>query len=301
MIRIVDSIKEANCITHNGTMHADEIFATAFLELYLGNLRVYRTSSIDIDKVQENTIIYDVGRGKFDHHQPDAAKRENGITYSSLGLLWKEYGRDFLIKEQITNIEDVFNGIDKDLIEGIDADDNGIFPKIEANYKVKTISNMIKLFNPSFNSNENESEQFKKAVDVAKKIFEEEILYINGKVFADKKVNQIIENVNENSKYIILDEFLPYEESIISNEKASSLLFVAFPSNRGGYAIKTLPKSFEDKTARLSFPEEWGGLTNEDLENVSGIKGLRFCHTGRFIASCDTEEAVKKVLEQLCK
>ena len=34
MIRFVDRIENANCITHSGTMHADEVFATAFLELY---------------------------------------------------------------------------------------------------------------------------------------------------------------------------------------------------------------------------------------------------------------------------
>ena len=35
MMKLVNDIKEANCITHGGTMHADEVFATAFLEMYL--------------------------------------------------------------------------------------------------------------------------------------------------------------------------------------------------------------------------------------------------------------------------
>ena len=30
MITLVKDIKEANGITHNGTMHADEVFSTAF-------------------------------------------------------------------------------------------------------------------------------------------------------------------------------------------------------------------------------------------------------------------------------
>ena len=301
MVRVVKNAREANCITHNGTMHADEVFATAFLELYLDNVRVYRTSSIDLNEVDSNVLVYDVGRGKFDHHQPDALKRENGITYSSFGLLWKEFGRDFLIKRGIYNIDDVFNGIDKDFIEAIDADDNGFFPKIEATYKVKTISNMIKLFNPSFESDENESDQFIKAVNVAKSIFEEEILYVYGKVIADKKVSDVISKLEKDSKYVILDEYLPYEDTILNNESANSILFVAFPSNRGGYAIKTIAKSAEDKTARMEFPEEWGGLDGEKLENVSGIKGLRFCHIGRFIVSCDSLDCVYQVFDKLCK
>ena len=303
MVRVVNNEEDANCITHSGTMHADEVFATAFLDLYLGDIRVYRTNNIDPLKISRDTLIYDIGRGKFDHHQNDALKREDGITYSSFGLLWKEFGKDFLKKKDYTNIEEIFNAVDKDLIEGIDADDNGVFPKIEvqSDYKVKTISNIIKLFNPSFNSEENENDQFLKAVSVAQKIFEEEILYINGKIIAEKKINQLIDNIDDNSKYLILEEFLPFEDAILNNEKANSLLFVAFPSNRGGYAIKTIPKSINDKTSRMLFPEEWAGLSNEELEKTSNIKGLKFCHTGRFIVNCKDIDVVYKVLDTLCK
>ena len=44
MITLVKDINEANGITHNGTMHADEVFATAFLSLYFGNFKVARVS-----------------------------------------------------------------------------------------------------------------------------------------------------------------------------------------------------------------------------------------------------------------
>lgn len=301
MIRVVDNVNEANCITHSGTMHADEVFSTAFLELFLGDVKVFRTSNIDAKDVDENVIIYDIGRGKFDHHQNDVLKRENGIIYAAFGLLWREFGKEFLKSQDFSYVDEMFLAIDKDLIEAIDADDNGQFPKIEANYKVKTLSNVIKLFNPSYDSFQNESEQFIKAVDLAKTIIEEELLYINGKVIADKKVQDILDTIDINSKYLILDEYLPYEEVLLSHANAINLLFVAFPSNRGGYAIKTLPKSIEDRTARLEFPEEWGGLTGKELEDVSGIKGLRFCHSARFIVNCDSLDTVYKVFSEICK
>lgn len=301
MISFVKNIQDANCITHSGTMHADDVFATAFLELYFGDVKLFRTTSVNFDEVDSNALVYDVGRRKFDHHQVDALKRENGITYCSFGLLWKEFGKDFLKKRNIEYIDEVFEGIDKDLIEGIDADDNGIFPKIEADYKVKTTSSIVKLFNPSFNSDEDESEQFLKAEALAKMIFEEGILYINGKVIAAKKVECLLENRNKEKKYLVLDEFLPYEETLLNVEDANNILFVAYPSNRGGYAIKTVPKSLEDRTARMDFPEEWAGLCNEELENVSKINGLKFCHLGRFIVSCTNKEVVYKVLDYMCK
>lgn len=301
MISFVKNIGEANCITHSGTMHADDVFATAFLELYLGEIKLFRTSSVNFEEIDSQALVYDVGRREFDHHQVDALKRDNGITYCSFGLLWKEFGKDFLRKRNIEFIDDVFTGIDKDLIEGIDADDNGVFPKIEADYKVKTTSSIIKLFNPSFESVQDENEQFLKAVRLAKMIFEEEILYINGKVIADWKVRKLLESINVDDKYLVLDKFLPYEETLLNTETASNILFVAYPSNRGGYAIKVVPKSMEDRTARMDFPKEWAGLNNEELESISNIKGLRFCHLGRFIVSCDTIDTVYKVLDTLCK
>lgn len=301
MVEIVYKKEDANCITHSGTMHADDVFATAFLEMYLDEVRLLRVSSIDPKSVSKDTFVYDVGRGMYDHHQIDAARRDNDIVYSSLGLLWRDFGRDFLTKRGFSNVEELFLGIDKDLIEGIDADDNGLFPKVDAPYKLKTLPSIIKIFNPSFDSYENESEQFLKAENIARMIFEEEILYVNGKILSDKKVLGILDKVDINNKYLILDEYLPYEEMLLTHENTKNILFVAFPSNRGGYAIKTVPKSIDDHTARLDFPLEWAGLQGHELEEVSGIEGLRFCHSARFIVNCENIECVYQVLLSMCK
>ena len=300
MVKVVNNINNANCITHSGTMHADEVFATALLDLYLEDVCVFRTNKIPMG-LSKDVLVYDIGRGRFDHHQLDAEKRENGITYSSIGLLWKEFGREVLKKYNFSNIEEVFLGIDKDLIEGIDADDNGVFPKIESNYKVKTLPNIIKIFNPSLNSGENEKDQFLKAVKLAKMILEEEMFYINGKVASDKIVEEIINNSDLSKGYLYLDEYVPFEDAIMNHKDGAKILFVAYPSNRGGYAIKTVGKSMEDRTSRKLFPEEWAGLQDKELEKVSGIVGLSFCHTGRFIVNCASLEAMDKVLDIVCK
>lgn len=297
MIQIVHNIEEANCITHSGTMHADEVFATAFLHLYKKEIKVFRTNSIKNDDNIKEYIVYDIGRGKYDHHQIDAEKRENQIPYSSIGLLWREFGKDFLEKNNYPEIEQMHETIDKDLIEGIDADDNGVFPKIDSTFKVKTIPSIIKMFNPSFESSENEGDQFLKAVKLAEMIFKEELSYIKGKILAENKVLEYLNTYDEKNNYFILEEYLPYEETLLKNEKYNKIEFVAFPSNRGGFAIKTVPKSFQDHNPRKAFPESWAGLENEELEKVSNIKGLRFCHSGRFIVNCKDFNTVLKVLE----
>ena len=41
-MELVQNINDAKFITHSGTMHADDIFATAFLDLLYGNIKVFR-------------------------------------------------------------------------------------------------------------------------------------------------------------------------------------------------------------------------------------------------------------------
>lgn len=296
-MKLIHNIKEAKYITHAGTMHADEVFATAFLDLYNKDIEVMRVSEIEKAKIRKDAIVYDIGRGKFDHHQEDAKVRENGIKYSSLGLLFEEFGKDYLKQEKIEDIDEVYVGMEKELIEAIDAIDNGVFPEIVAPYKVKTISDIIKLFNPSFGSKEKEEEQFIKAVEVAKQIWQETLYSVIGKVKAKKIVLEKIKN--EKKDYLELEEYLPYEEILLKTEEGDHLLFVMYPSNRGGYGIKTIKKSLEDKTDRMLFPESWAGLENKELEKVSNIKDISFCHSGRFLVTCKTKEAAYQVLDQL--
>ena len=294
MITLVKDINEADGITHNGTMHADEVFATAFLSLYFGNFKVARVSEVPKD-ISTNTIIYDIGKGKFDHHQSDARIRDNGIKYSSFGLLFEEYGLSYLKKLKLKNTKAIYNYLVKDFIEAIDAIDNGIFPEIKADYKVKTLSDVIKLFNPSYLSNDNEDEQFIKAVTLAESILTEELKNVIGKVNASFKVKTILNKTK--GPILILDEYLPYEETILTSLSGKKIKFVIYPSNRGGYGIKTIPISTTDKTSRVYFPKTWGGLTNNDLEEVTGIKGSLFCHTNRFLMTASSLDTAKKLAE----
>jgi len=296
-MKLVTDIKEAKYITHSGTMHTDEVFATAFLDLLKKDITLIRVPQVEIDKIEKDVLVYDIGRGKYDHHQDDAKTRENGIKYSSFGLLFQEFGKEYLKQLKIEDIEEVFNTIDKELVEGIDAVDNGVFPEINANFKVKTLDDIIKACNPSFGSNQDENEQFIKAVGIAKIIFQEIIHNIVGKVKAKKIILQKLKVTEKD--YIELEEYIPYEETILKNEEGNHILFALYPSNRGGWGIKTIKKSAEDKTDRLSFPENWAGLENQELEKITGIKDVTFCHSGRFLMTCKTKEAAYKVLEKV--
>jgi len=138
--KLVNSIEEANAITHDGVFHADEVFATALLSM-IAEVRLLRTRSIKAEDKREGVIMYDVG-GKysvwdkiFDHHQKDfSLTHEDGTKLSSFGMLWYLYGRFALcdVYDCPTRyIELAFNDINNRLVKWIDGRDNGQLPQSE--------------------------------------------------------------------------------------------------------------------------------------------------------------------------
>ncbi len=103
-IKLTNQIDEANCITHSGKFHVDDVISTIFLSKIMEKIilmRVPSSENINLD----NKIVYDIGYGEFDHHQKDArARRKNGIYYSSIGLLWKKFGQKYLEDLKVTNV-----------------------------------------------------------------------------------------------------------------------------------------------------------------------------------------------------
>ena len=83
--------------THNGNFHADDVFSIAALKNIFPAFNLVRTRDLEVigkaDVVIDVGGIYDPETGRFDHHQRGGAgERENGIPYSSFGLVWKKYG-----------------------------------------------------------------------------------------------------------------------------------------------------------------------------------------------------------------
>lgn len=68
------------------------------------NVKLARVGEITKEDRERDVIIYDIGYGKFDHHQEDAKVRENGIKYASFGLLFDYYAKDLL---ESLGVEDV--------------------------------------------------------------------------------------------------------------------------------------------------------------------------------------------------
>lgn len=289
-IKITKNIKEANCITHSGTFHADEIFATVILSKIMPEIILIRLQELK-EKVGPDVIVYDIGGGKFDHHQLGGnGGRDNGVKYAACGLIWKEFGKELLKKYQVTEIDYVWRYIDRNLIQFIDANDNGELPKLPIDYRNVHLSYIIGLFNPKWDETIDSDEKFMQAFRLGEMIWEEFLQDTISKV----KAKDLIEIAIEKSKQgiMVLEEFMPWKEFLLQseNKKAKDINFVIFPSKRGGYNVYAVPKEIGSFENRKSLPFAWRGLREEELQKVTGIKTARFCHNAGFIASSETKE-----------
>lgn len=288
-LTITKDINDANLITHAGTFHADDVFATAFLTKIIDNPVLYRINNYSND-IKTDAIVYDIGGGEFDHHQINAKVREENFKYSSIGLLFEKFGEKYIRTLVDDNIEEIVCEIEKNLIKQIDAIDNGIFPYIECEYNVTLLSDIISLFNPTWDDKTDRDELFLNAVKLAEFIFDREVNKIISKIKARDKV---IEAIKENDGSILyLEEFMPFKDFILesTNPKALDIKFVIFPSIRGGFTVHTVPTSKLIREPRLRFPVSISGLRDEELRNKTGIKTATFVHADGFIGAAETLE-----------
>lgn len=286
MLKITKNIEEANLITHSGKFHADDVFSTAFMSEIIDNPVVLRTNIVP-DGLSDDVIVYDVGFGKFDHHHKDFDLRhESGVKYASFGLLFKEFGLRYLEKIDSKYASVLYTMLEHDLIEGIDAIDNGEFPTIDCSYSYKSIDGIIGDFNSVWNEDTDNDIYFMEAVSVAKKILSYSIKRLLAKAQAKEIVEEAIENTKDNIMY--LDTYMPFKDFVLSslNPKAEEILFCITPSNRGGYCIHTIPKNKNTHETKCDFPSSWGGLIDEELQSISGVKSATFCHSSLFLAVC---------------
>lgn len=289
MFKMTTNVKEANAITHSGVFHSDEVLATVILEKVLGDITVCRTFKVPEEGLSKDVIVYDIGFGKYDHHQKGGnGCRENGVPYASVGLIWKEFGR--LLVADTCNPDLVWYLIDRDLIQGTDAADNGKLPKADYPAQPMTFYQTISSFNPNWDSEMSADDAFVKAVEFAKIVFDNVFANAVSKAKAQGIVDEAISKAE--GHIMVLDHFVPWQEFIFSSEseKADDVQFVVFPSNRGGYNWQCVPDVLGGFGQRKSVPNEWKGLRGLELQEVTGIATASFCHPAGFIGGAETLE-----------
>ncbi len=282
-------------ITHNDRFHADDVFATAALQLLFGDKITEIVRTRDEEQFQTADVIYDVGgeynpdENKFDHHQAGFEEaRENGIPYSSFGLIWKKWGAEICGSQEAADI------VDEKLVQVIDAHDNG-FPtheKLDDSYSSYSVDGMIASFGPTWQEDDDFDKRFFQAVGFVTTILEREILGAQHALLAIP-VLQAAYDTAEDKRLLELDQYTPFGKFFRDKEEA---LYVVSP-NKEKTQWKVVVLQEAKFVNRKDLPESWAGLRNEELQKVCGVEDATFCHRGLFLAAAKSKEGAIKMAQ----
>ncbi len=287
-------------VTHSGGFHADELLSSVILTRLFPDATIVRSRAPDWITPATDRIIYDVGGAYdaddriFDHHQRGAPLRDDGQPYSSFGLIWKHYGRDYLTAVGIPSghVEAIHKGFDTKFVLPVDLLDNGaLSPATAGPLADLTLPSLLETLKPVFDDKQPGADDrgFHAALSIARAIVEAGIAQRASKLRAESMVLEAIAATGDR-RVLELPMGMPFRPAIVK-AGADHLLFVVHPRDKDWCitGIRKVEDSFEQ---RADLPTAWAGLSNGDLEAVCGVKGASFCHNGRFIAAANSREAI---------
>lgn len=269
----VELIKNMDCVfTHGGVFHADDVFSAALLKTINPDIEIIRGFKVP-DNFQG--LVFDIGGGTYDHHQADNEIRENGIPYASFGKLWRDLGPGLA-----GDIET--ERFDKSIVQSIDYTDN--------TGEKNPLSSMISSFNPNWDDDNKTNDKFYEVLKFVSRFIQNKIEACKSKEHAKEIVEKALLTIDVKG-IIVLPQFAPWSDTLIPSEAK----LVIFPSQRGGFNLQVISKSFKEREPKVKLPEKWAGQEEEILRNE--IPELSFCHAGGFLAAFDTLEGAKKGAE----
>ncbi len=292
-----------NIATHDGTFHADEVFAFAAIPC---DKNIIRTR--DTEKIREADVRIDVGGEydheslSYDHHQKGGAGvRENGVPYASFGLVWKHLGEDYCsFRCADENVERVAKLVDEELVQKIDAvdtgyssyNDEGPYP---LHYGISALNPMPWSESSEALNQKSSDDAFKGAVDFAGKILSGVTSRCEEAIGAEDVVKRAVQNA-ESDNYLVLEMFCPWQKAVI--DEGTSHKYVIFENRQGNSMVSAIPEKAGERGAyRQALPNEWRGLSGVEFQKVTGIEDAVFCHPAGFIAGAKTPEGAKSLAE----
>ncbi|MBY5313455.1 MYG1 family protein [Rhizobium leguminosarum] len=294
-------------VTHSGGFHADELLSSVILTRLFPQARIVRSRAPEWITPGEDRIIFDVGgaydpaAGIFDHHQRGAPLRDDGQPYSSFGLIWKHYGRDYLTAFGLpeAHVEAMHGSFDASFVLPVDLTDNGAFSP-SGPLAGLTLPVLLETLKPVFDEADPEADDraFHAALAIARSFVEARIAQSAAKLRAEAIVHRAIEAARQ-GRVLELPRGMPFRPAIVK-AGADHLLFVVHPREKD-WCVTGIRRAEEGFELRADLPAAWAGLTNGALEAVCGIEGASFCHNGRFIAAARTREAALAMAELAVK
>lgn len=286
--------------THDGSFHADDVFAVAALRLLTPDLEIVR--SRDRDVIAAADVRVDIGlrddpsTGDFDHHQKGGAgTRANGIPYASFGLVWKVHGTRLTGGD-----ERAARDVDGRLVQGVDAIDTGFTlsrPVLDG-VRATDVSDLIDQFNPAWDEHGSDADRlarFERAVAWAGEVLERHIASALAGARARGLVDRAIAAAAD-PRVIELDRSLPWQHAVVTG--APDALYVIYPKKDDDWRVQAVPQRLGDFTNRKDLPAAWAGLQAAELAAVTGVADAQFCHTARFLAVARSRDGIHELVRQ---
>ena len=292
-------------VTHSGGFHADELLSSAILSRLYPDAQLLRTRDRAWLTPSSDKIIYDVGGNYdaasqiFDHHQRPGPLRDDEQPYSSFGLIWAHYGRDYLASMDVPvdDIENIHAKFDTHFVLPIDLLDNGAMePSVAGPLSIMTLPALLGSLKPVFDdtSPTADDDAFFTALTIATSFVEAKIRGLTAKARANSMVLDAIAKAGT-SPILELPMGMPYRSALIKSG-ADHILFTVNP--RGGdWTLNGIKLSNDTFDQRADLPATWAGLSDADLEDATGVKGAKFCHNARFIAVASTRDAIMEMAD----
>lgn len=285
--------------THSGTFHADDVFAFVVLRAALGDFEFTRTR--DAARIAAADLVFDVGgiydpqRRRYDHHMRDLPRRDDGTPYSSVGLIWRDYGRAALSRLVPGIAEEAFDAvwgdIDAGIMVSIDQADNGI-----ATVSPGHLSLLIEAFNPAWDSVQSYDEAFQEAAGFAEGILIRACRQAHAEAQAMALVLAAARRAQD-PRIVVLDRKLPWEKAVYQGG-LDELLFIVYPGeDQTAWYCRTVPPEPGSFGQRLALPEAWRGLQDEAFSRAAGIPDGVFCHPSGFIAGARSLASTVRLAE----
>lgn len=292
-------------ITHSGGFHADELLSTAVLTRLFPDAQFIRTRDRAMITPSAEKIIYDVGGAYdpdaqiFDHHQRPGPLRVDDQPYSSFGLIWLHYGREFLAQMDVPadDIDTIHAKFDTKFVLPIDLLDNGALePSVAGPLSVLTLPSLLGSLKPDFDdtSPTADDDAFMNTMPIALRFIEAQVRNMAAKARATSIVENAIEAAGA-SPILELPMGMPYGSALYASG-ADHIMFCVIPRN-GDWTLNGIKLGSDTFDQRADLPVAWAGLSDAALEQASGVKGAKFCHNARFIAVANTRDAIMEMAE----
>ena len=284
--------------THDGSFHADEVFAIAALGLLGEPMEVIRTRTAGA--VARADLRVDVGfrndpsTGDFDHHQREFdAVRDNGVRYASFGLVWRAFGPRVCDGEA-----EVADAVDASLVQAVDANDTGqqLTHSLIDGVRPMTANAIVGGFNARWDetlSAAQERGRFDDAVSLAQGILAREIASAASARRSEQTVREAIAAATD-PRVVQLGVNAPWKQVLVP--EAPEALFVIYPK-RQGFGLESVPCELGSFENRRDLPAAWGGREGPDLVAVTGVEDALFCHAKRFLAVARSHEGITQLAE----